>query len=184
MPGSDAINMDKNVIKKLKETLKRGHDLAVPKIEKIVVNAGIGRLSGQPNFEEKILPEVLKEMCLLTGQKPVITKAKQSIAGFKIRAGQIIGLKTTLRRERKERFLDKLIKVVLPRVRDFKGIDPKSIDQNGHLNIGLKDHLVFPEINPEESKVDFGFEISIVSKAKKREEAIELYKILGIPLKK
>jgi len=155
----------------------------IGKLEKIVVNVGIGKLSQQPNFEDKILPEVIKELSLITGQKPFICRAKKSIAGFKVRAGQIVGLKATLRRHRMEDFLSKLINIVLPRVRDFRGINLKSIDSKGNLTIGIKEHTVFPEINPETSKVDFGLEISIVSNAKNREEAIELFKRIGIPLK-
>lgn len=175
----------KEAVPAIKEKFGRKNDLAVPKIEKIVINNGVGRLSQQPNFEEKILPEVMKEISLITGQKPVISRAKKSIAGFKIRTGQIVGLKTTLRGGRMFDFLDKLIRIVLPRLRDFRGIDLKNIDVNGNLNIGLKEQAVFPEINPETIKFDFGLEISVaVSGIKKREEAIELYRFLGVPLKK
>ena len=160
------------------------NSLAVPKVEKIVINVGVGRLSQQPNFEEKTLPIIAKEVAAITGQKPIMTKAKKSIAGFKTRAGQIVGLKVSLRRKRKEDFLGKLVHVVLPRLRDFRGIDPRAVDASGNLHIGLRDYLVFPEINPEESKVDFGMEISIVNTAKKRDEALELYKLIGIPFKK
>jgi large subunit ribosomal protein L5 len=153
-------------------------------IKKIVVNVGIGRLSQQANFEEKILPELAKEMALITGQKPAVTEAKKSISGFKVRQGQIVGLKVTLRRRRMNDFLERLIKIVLPRLRDFRGIDLKNIDSQGNLTIGLREQTVFPEINPEISKVDFGLEISIVSNARDREEAIEFYRQLGLPLKK
>ncbi|MEK7162835.1 MAG: 50S ribosomal protein L5 [Patescibacteria group bacterium] len=176
--------MDKILIKKIKEKFGYKNDLEIPKIEKIVVNVGVGRLSQQSNFEDKILPELIKDFSLITGQKPAVCKAKKSIAGFKIRIGQIIGLKTTLRRKRMINFFEKLIKIVFPRVRDFQGISLKNIDNQGNLSTGLKDNSVFPEINPEISKVDFGMEISIVVKAKNKEEAIELYRILGIPLKK
>jgi large subunit ribosomal protein L5 len=152
-------------------------------IEKIIINAGIGRLSQQPNFEEKILPELIRDISLITGQKPMICRAKKSIAGFKMRAGQIVGLKTTLRRKKMADFLVKLIKITFPRIRDFQGIDLKNIDSNGNLSIGFKEQTVFPEINPEAVKFDFGLEISIVSKAKNREEAITLYRLLGMPLK-
>lgn len=175
----------KEAIPAMKEKLGRKNDLAVPRIEKIVVNNGIGRLSQQPSFEDKILPEIMKEIALITGQKPIVSKAKKSIAGFKIREGQIVGLKTTLRGGRMFDFLDKLIRIVLPRLRDFRGIDLKNIDANGNLNIGLKEQAVFPEINPETIKFDFGLEISVaVAGVKTREEAIELYRLLGVPLKK
>lgn len=153
-------------------------------IEKIVINIGIGRLSQQPNFEDKVLPELMKEMALIAGQKPAITKAKKSISGFKVREGQTVGLKITLRHQRMSDFLERLIKIVFPRLRDFRGIDLKNIDSNGNLTVGLREQTVFPEINPEISKVDFGLEISIVSNAKNKEEAMTLYRSLGIPLKK
>ncbi len=168
----------------IKKAFGYKNDLALPKLDKIVINIGVGRLSQQPNFEDKILPEIMRELAEITGQKPGPTKAKQSIAGFKIRAGQIVGLKVTLRQKRMRDFLERLINVALPRLRDFRGIDLKNVDKSGNLNIGLRDQLIFPEVNPETSKVDFGMEISIVSTAKKREEAIGLYRILGVPLKK
>ena len=168
----------KALIKKNKETLK------IPRIEKIVVNVGIGRLIQQPNFEDKILPELIKEIALITGQKPAITKAKKSISGFKVRQGQAVGLKVTLRHQRMCNFLERLIKIVFPRLRDFRGINLKSIDPKGNLTVGLREQMVFPEINPEISKVDFGLEISIVSNTENKEEAVTLYRSLGIPLKK
>ncbi len=154
------------------------------KIKKIVVNVGIGRLSQQPNFEEKSLPELIKELSSITGQKPAITKAKKSIAGFKVREGQAVGLKVTLRRQRMFNFLEKLNKIIFPRLRDFRGINLKNLDAKGNLNIGLREQTVFPEINPESSKINFGMEITIVSNVKDKEEAIELYRSLGVPLKK
>lgn len=172
------------IIKKLKEKFGYKNDLALPKLKKIVINAGIGRLSQQPNFDEKILPGIMKELAMITGQKPSIVTAKKSIAGFKIRQGQNVGLKVTLRRRKMHDFLERLIRITFPRLRDFKGIDLKNIDANGNLNIGFKEQAVFPEINPETSKIDFGLETTIVSSAKNKEEAIELYRQLGIPLKK
>lgn len=176
--------MEKATIEKMKNIFGYKNDLAMPRLEKVLINAGIGRLSQQPNFEEKILPELVKGIAAISGQKPVPTKAKKSIAGFKTRTGQIVGLKVSLRRRRMEDFVNKLVRVVLPRLRDFRGLDQGSVDKSGNLNIGLRDYTVFPEINPEETKIDFGLEISIVTTAKNREEAIELYKILGIPFKK
>jgi len=123
-------------------------------------------------------------MALITGQKPSRTIARKSIAGFKLREGQIVGLKVTLRHARMHDFLNRLIGIVLPRVRDFGGIDPKNIDANGNLSLGLRDVSVFPEVNPETSKVDFGLEVSIVSTTKNRNDAIEFYRSLGIPFKK
>jgi large subunit ribosomal protein L5 len=154
------------------------------KVEKIVINVGVGRMSQQPGFEDRILPEVVKGLAEITGQKPVVCQAKKSIAGFKIRAGQTVGLKVTLRRRRKDDFLKKMVSMVFPRLRDFRGIALKNVDQNGNLTIGFKDQYVFSEISQDSSKIDFGLEISIVSDVKDREEAIKLYRSFGIPLKK
>ncbi len=154
------------------------------KLEKIVVNSGIGRLSALPGFTDKVLPEIIKELATITGQQPSPRGAKQSIAGFKTREGNVIGLKVTLRGKRMMEFLNKLNSIVLPRLRDFRGIDLKTIDAGGSLSIGLREQVVFPEILPENSKVNFGIQITVVPKSKSREESIELYRDLGIPLKK
>lgn len=153
-------------------------------LEKIVINVGTGRLSAQPNFEEKTLPAVMEELSSITGQKPAVRRAKKSIAGFKLRMGTTVGLKTTLRKKRMSEFLRKLTNVALPRVRDFRGISQTAIDENGNLTIGLKEHLVFPEVNPETSKASFGLEITLVPKFRDKEKAVELYKELGIPFGK
>lgn len=155
----------------------------INQIEKITVNIGVGRLRQQSQFEEKILPEIIKEMSLITGQKPSPRPAQKSIAGFKIRSGETVGLKTTLRGKRAANFLNRLINVVLPRVKDFRGLDLKKVDIAGNLSIGLDDYLVFPEIEADKSKVDFGLEITITPKIKNREKAIALYKEKGIPFK-
>lgn len=153
-------------------------------LEKIVVNTGIGKMSSLPNFEEKILPALVEELSAVTGQKPRACSAKKSIAGFKLRAGAVIGLKVTLRREKMQEFSEKLIHAVLPRVRDFRGIRPESVDENGNLTFGLKEHLAFPEVSPDVARVNFGLEITLVPKLKNREKAVELYRTLGIPFKK
>ena len=170
----------------MNEKVKKINPKLSRRIEKIVVNAGIGRLAtAQPNFNEKVLPELMKDFALITGQKPVVRQAKKSIAGFKIRTGTIVGLKVTLRGQRMSQFLERLAKIVLPRIRDFRGIDLKSIDQNGNLTFGIRENLVFPEVNPEVAKVNFGLEITIVPQSiKSREQAIALYRDLSIPLKK
>ncbi|MBI4993418.1 50S ribosomal protein L5 [Candidatus Wolfebacteria bacterium] len=175
---------NKEIIPKMKEKFGYKNNLAVPFLKKAVINVGLGRMSQQPNFVDKILPEIIKDLSAITGQKPKTTAAKKSIAGFKLREGQIVGLKVTLRRKKLNDFLERLINIVLPRVKDFKGIDLKNIDKNGNLSVGLKEHVVFPEINSDLLRFDFGLEISIVSNAKNKEEAIELYKLLGIPFKK
>ncbi len=157
----------------------------IKQIEKVVVNSGIGRLSSQPNFSDKILPAVTADFMTITGQKPSERPAKKSISSFKLREGMIIGLKVTLRRKRMEQFFNKVIKVVLPRVRDFQGINPKNIDSHGNLTFGVKDQMVFPEINAETSKSNFGVEITVVPKFRKTQaEAFEFYKGLGVPFMK
>src|SRR5579862_8597641 len=153
-------------------------------LEKVVIDAGVGRLGQQPSFEEKILPQVMRDIASVTGQQPQLRRAKESIAGFKLREGQIVGLRVTLRREKMVDFFERLITIVLPRVRDFGGLDPKNIDQGGTLNMGIREHLVFPEISPEQSPVIFSIGVNIVPKAKSREKSLEEFKKLGVPLKK
>jgi len=154
------------------------------RLEKIVINVGLGRASGQPNFTDKILPAVSEELSIITGQKPQVRTAKQSIAGFKLRAGTVVGIKVTLRGKRMDDFLKKFVNIVLPRVRDFRGIDTKAIDTNGNLTIGVKEHVVFPEISSELIKTNFGMEITLVPKIRNYGTSMELYKSLGIPFKK
>ncbi len=154
------------------------------KIEKVVVNSGIGRRSQEDHFEDKSLPEIEKDLAAITGQKASRRQAKQSIAGFKVRAGQIIGLKVTLRGTRMKNFLEKTINLALPRVKDFRGLNLSNIDANGNLNIGFKDQTVFPEIELEKTRTTFGIQVTIVPKNKNRDTAIDLYRSLGVPLKK
>ena len=153
--------------------------------EKVVVNTGLGRISAMPNFSDKVLPALEKDFASITGQKPSARPATRSISGFKLREGTIVGLKATLRRQRMAQFLDKVMKVVLPRVRDFRGLNPSNVDSRGNLNFGIKDHSVFPEISQEASKVNFGLEITVVPSAiESREKAMELYKEIGVPFAK
>ena len=154
-------------------------------LQKIVVNTGIGRLAtSNAHFEEKMLPEIIAEFKAITGQQPALRKARASIAGFKLRQGTVVGMNATLRGKRMRDFLERLNAIVFPRVRDFRGIDPKTIDSSGNLTIGIKEHTSFPEIVPENSKVDFGLEVTIVPKIRRAEGAAAFYESLGIPLKK
>ena len=154
-------------------------------LEKVVVNVGVGKKAvSQSGFDSKILPEIIKELSQLTGQKPATRAATKSIAGFKLRQGMVVGLKVTLRGKRMIDFVERLNKIVLPRLRDFRGLELKNVDQGGGLSIGLQDHLVFPEINPETSKVNFGLQVTLVPKVKDRESAIDFYRQIGVPLKK
>ncbi|TWH47048.1 50S ribosomal protein L5 [Sporomusa sp. KB1] len=151
--------------------------MEIPKVEKVVINMGVGEAVGNP----KVLDAAVNDMTLIAGQKPVITRAKKSIAAFKIREGMPIGAKVTMRGERMYQFLDKLVNISLPRVRDFRGISPKSFDGRGNYTLGIKEQLIFPEI--EYDKVDKirGMEIIIVTTAKTDEEARELLRLMGMP---
>lgn len=153
--------------------------LAVPKLEKAVLNVGVG----QALKDEKYIEAVENNLKRISGQKPIKTRAKKAVSGFKIRQGQIVGMKITLRRRRMYDFIDKLINIALPRVRDFRGISPKSLDGKGNLTIGFKEHLVFPEINPDEVEKIHGIEVIICTTAKNNQKALELFKLMGIPFK-
>lgn len=153
-------------------------------LEKIVIDAGVGRASQNPNFEEKGLPQISRDIALLGGQKPQIRRARKSIAGFKIREGQVVGLRATLRSKKMVDFFERLIKIVWPRMKDFRGLELRAVDAGGALNAGVKEHFVFPEIKPEESPLSFSLGISIVPRKKNRDEAIKKLRELGAPLKK
>lgn len=154
--------------------------MLVPKIEKIVVNMGVGdALANSKNLEAAV-----SDLAKITGLKPIETKAKKSIAAFKVREGHKIGCKVTLRGERMYEFLDKLISIGLPRVRDFRGLSSKSFDGRGNYTIGIKEQLIFPEINFDEVEKVRGMDIVIVTTAKTNEEAFELLKELGVPFRK
>lgn len=158
--------------------------MAVPRIMKVVLNTGFGKAIGSKTGEEskKILEDITRDMSLLAGQKPAMTKSKKSIAGFKLRQGMPIGAKITLRGSRMNDFLDRLINVVLPRSRDFRGIHEKCFDSKGNLNIGMREHVFFPEVPLDKVRHHFGLEMSIVVNAKKKEEGIALFRLLGFPI--
>lgn len=158
-------------------------NLITTSIEKIVVNIGVGRLRQNGQFEEKILPEIIQELSLITGQKPITRPAKKAISAFKTRLGDVVGLKVTLRGKRMFDFFTRFVNVVLPRIKDFRGLDLKIIDASGNLSVGIEDQLVFPEIDADKTKVDFGLEVTVVPKIKNRDKAVELYRQLGVPLK-
>jgi len=169
----------KEVIPQMKEKFGYRNDLAVPKIEKVVINTGIGKF----RQDQKAVEEIERALSLISGQKPVFTLAKKSISSFKIRKGMKVGFKVTLRGQRMYDFLERLIYLALPRSRDFRGIDQKSIDEKGNLTIGIKEHIIFPEISHEEVKTIFGLEISVITNAKRREEGLELLRLIGFPIK-
>lgn len=153
--------------------------MQVPRLEKIVVNIGVGDAA----HNSKLLDAAMEELAAITGQKPIITRAKKSIAGFKIRTGMPIGCKVTLRGERMYNFLYKLINIALPRVRDFRGLPKNSFDKRGNYTLGLKEQLIFTEVNYDKVIKVRGMDVVIVTTAKTDEEAYALLKHLGMPLK-
>ncbi len=169
----------KEVIPLMKEKFGYKNNLAVPRIEKVIVNIGIGS-----NFRDEQSQElVAKDLALITGQKAVPTLAKKAVSAFKTRQGMVVGLKVTLRGKRMLDFISRLINIALPRTRDFRGIPVESIDSSGNLSIGIREHIIFPEFASEDIKRIFGLEITVVTNAKKRDEAVELFKLIGFPIK-
>lgn len=168
----------KEVIPEMKKKLGFKNNLAVPRITKVVVNIGIGL-----KYDDKQKEIIKKHLALITGQIPVGSKAKKSIASFKVRQGMIIGYSTTLRGKRMYDFLDRMINIAIPRMRDFRGLDLKAIDNSGNLTIGFREHIIFPEVAEEDDRMNLGFEVSVVTNAKTREQAVELFKFLGFPFR-
>jgi len=164
----------------LQKELKIENAMAVPRIQKVVVNVGFGKHKEDKAFMESIL-DVLER---ITGQKPLETAARLSISNFKIREGMIVGAKVTLRGKRMYDFVQKLVRITFPRVRDFRGIPVSKIDRDGNLNIGFKEHNVFPEISTDEVERLFGLEVTIVSNATSAEQGELLFRKLGFPLQK
>ncbi|MDP3058296.1 MAG: 50S ribosomal protein L5 [bacterium] len=172
--------------KYLKEVLpalqaKFGYEnvMQIPSVEKIVLNMGVGKAIGN----SKILDAAAKELATISGQKPVITRAKQSISNFKLREGMAIGAKVTLRGERMYQFLDKFMNINLPRVRDFRGVSPKSFDGRGNYTLGVKEQLIFPEIDYDKVDQVQGMDVTIVTTARTDEEAKQLLTLLGMPFR-
>ncbi|KGM33905.1 50S ribosomal protein L5 [Inquilinus limosus] len=168
---------DKVVRPKLKQEFSYKNDLQVPRIEKIVINMGVGDAVA----DSKKIQAAVSELTLIAGQKPVTTKARKSIATYKLREGMSIGTKVTLRRERMYEFLDRLVNIALPRVRDFRGLSPKAFDGRGNYALGVKEQIVFPEIEYDKIETVRGMDIVIVTSAKTDEEARALLKAFDFP---
>ena len=164
----------------LAEAFKYDSVMQIPKIEKIVLNMGVGETKDNP----KALESAMRDMGIIAGQKPIATVASKSVAAFKLREGMKIGCKVTLRGERMYYFLDKLISIALPRVRDFRGINPNSFDGHGNYAMGIKEQLMFPEIDYDKIDKIRGMDIIIVTTAQTDEEAFELLSLLGMPFRK
>jgi large subunit ribosomal protein L5 len=170
---------ENEVVGQLKALYDYKNDMEVPRLEKIVLNMGLG----EAIQNIKILDAAVEEMSMIAGQKPVITRAKKSIAAFKLRAGMPIGCKVTLRRRKMYDFFNKLVNVALPRVRDFRGISGKAFDGRGNYSLGIKEHIIFPEIDYDKIDKIKGLNITINTSAKTDEEAKSLLKLMGIPFK-
>ncbi len=171
---------ENTVVAKLQNQFKYKNPNQVPKIVKVTLNMGLG----EAIQNAKILDSAAEEMAAIAGQKPIITKARRSIAAFKLREGMPIGVTVTLRRDRMYFFLDKLINIVLPRVRDFRGVSPKAFDGRGNYTLGIKEHIIFPEIDYDKIDKIKGLNISVVTTAKTDEEARFLLTELGMPFRK
>jgi large subunit ribosomal protein L5 len=171
---------DKEIRAKLKEELKYANVHQIPRIEKVVINAGVGRAVADSKHLETVTNTITK----VTGQAPVQTVAKNSIAGFKLREGNKIGVMVTLRGDRMYHFLDRLVSITLPRIRDFRGVSTGAFDAHGNYSIGLKEQQVFPEISFEEAGTPHGLQVNIVTSAKTKEESKRLLELMGFPFRR
>lgn len=170
----------KQVRPNLQKKLGLTNPMAVPMVKKIVVNVG----AGESVTNKNVLNNISEQISLITGQKPIVTKARKAVSAFKIRKGFPIGVKVTLRGKKMYDFLEKIIKIILPRIRDFHGIDIKSIDRNGNLNLGFREQTIFPEIEFDKIDKIRGLQATIVTNCRSQEEGQALFKELGVPFKK
>lgn len=168
------------IVPQLKEKFGYENPMQIPRLEKIVINMGVG----EGVADQKLVQQAAEEMALIAGQKPVITKAKKAEAGFKLRAGLQVGCRVTLRKQKMYEFLDRFVTVAMPRIRDFRGVNPKSFDGRGNYNMGLKEQLVFPEINYDRVSNVRGMDITIVTTATNNEEARALLEGFNVPFRK
>lgn len=168
----------KEIVEKLKSNPEIQNPMQVPKLLKISLNIGLGK---DVISDSKVISSAVNDLTLISAQKPVVTKAKKSIAGFKLRQYQDVGCKVTLRGERMYEFLFKLVHVALPRVRDFKGLNPKSFDGNGNYSFGITEHIIFPEINYDKVVKMFGMDVSLTTSTKNDNHSLELLKLFNFP---
>jgi large subunit ribosomal protein L5 len=175
------------VVGTLKQELGRSNSLSIPKLTKIVVSVGLGKAvqeSSSKARETKRFTEAQEHLATITGQRPLVTRARKSVSNFKVRKGYDVGLKVTLRGKRMYEFLDRLISLAIPRVRDFRGLDPSSFDGHGNYGMGLSEYGVFPEINPDRVTYQQGMNIAICTTARNDGEARQLLTLLGMPLRR
>ena len=170
---------ENEVVSQLIETFQYKNRMQVPKLDKIILNMGLG----EAIQNIKILDSAVEELKLISGQKPVITRAKKSIAAFKLRTGMPIGCMVTLRRNRMYDFANKLVNIALPRVRDFRGVPSKAMDGHGNYSLGIKEHIIFPEIDYDRVDKIKGMNITVVTTAETNEEGIELLRLMGMPFR-
>ena len=171
------LGYEKEILPRLRERLGQKNRLAVPRLQKIVLNMGVGRATQ----EKDLLEEVAGHLALISGQKPLVTRAKAAVSGFRIRKGYEIGCKVTLRGKRMYEFMDRLISLALPRIRDFRGLNPNSFDGNGNYSMGISEQVVFPEINPDKVSHTQGMNITFVTSTEKDDQARELLREFGLP---
>ncbi len=171
---------DSEIKNQLKTDLELSNEMQIPRVLKVVLNMSVGEAVS----DSKKLQNAVDDLTAIAGQKPVITKAKKSIAGFKLREGMSIGAKVTLRKERMYEFMDRLVNIAMPRIRDFRGLSIKSFDGNGNYSLGIKEQIVFPEINYDKVDKVRGFDITICTTAKNNDEAIALLKAMNFPFQK
>ena len=167
------------VIPKMTEEFGYKNVMSVPKVTKVIVNLGLGRILKDSKDD---LKKITKDVEMIVGQKPVVTKAKKAISNFKTREGMPVGLMVTLRGARMYEFIDRLVNIALPQVRDFRGLKKKSFDRNGNYSIGIKEHIIFPEVAKDDIKNIFGMEINITTSAKSDKEGYKLLKNIGFPI--
>jgi large subunit ribosomal protein L5 len=167
------------VMPALQSKFKYNTVMAVPKIEKVVLSMGVGRAL----LDKKYIEEAIKELTAISGQKPLVCKATKSVSNFKLREGSDIGLKVTLRGERMYEFIDRLINLAIPQVKDFRGLNPKSFDGRGNYSLGLAEQTVFPEIDPAKMQFTQGMNIAFITTANSNEEAFEMLKLFGMPFR-
>jgi len=167
------------IVPELKKQLGKDNPLALPRVEKVTISMGVGKAIENKNR----LDAAARDLGQIAGQKPALTRARKSVANFKLRKGQQIGVKVTLRGARAYEFLDRLISIVIPRIRDFRGLSPKAFDEAGNYNLGISEQVVFPEINLDKVEFVQGMNITIGVRARKREDSFELLKRLGVPFR-
>jgi len=180
MPARLEVHYRENVVPKLMERFKYKNIMMVPRIEKISVNIGVGEAAAEP----KLLETAMQELGQITGQKPQVRKAKKAISNFKLREGQAIGCRVTLRSKIMYEFMDRFVSVAVPRIRDFRGLSDTSFDGRGNYNAGIREQIIFPEIDIDKVPRINGMDISFVTSANTDEEAFELLTLLGMPFKK